>query len=105
MLTVLMIIISTIIMSARTVLIMVPRHNDLLVWRQNQRGKRSARKGGVLAPVTLRALPLPKNPFAPLRPEDRAGTAENLEQSECQGKYSDAMSRMLQRSGNCSFAR
>jgi len=60
MLTVLMIIISTIIMSARTVLIMVPRHNDLLVWRQNQRGKRSDRKGGVLAPVTLRALPLPK---------------------------------------------
>ena len=40
MLTVLMIIISTIIMSARTVLIMVPRHNDLLVW-----GKISAENG------------------------------------------------------------
>ena len=59
--TVLMIIISTIIMSARTALIMVARHNDLLVCRQNHRGKRSARKGGVLAAVTLRALPLPKN--------------------------------------------
>jgi hypothetical protein len=51
--TVLMIIISTIIMSARTALIMVARHNDLLVCRQNHRGKRSARKGGVLAPVTV----------------------------------------------------
>lgn len=51
--TVLIIIISTIIMSARTALIMVARHNDLLVCRQNHRGKRSARKGGVLAPVTI----------------------------------------------------
>ena len=32
--TVLMIIISTIIMSARTVLMMARRHDDLLVWRQ-----------------------------------------------------------------------
>ena len=45
-----------------------------------------------------------EEPFAPLRPEDRAGTAKNLQQSVCQGKYSNAMSRMLRRSGTCSFA-